>query len=44
MAKLGELIDLGDALGPPIGTYSVGMNGRLDLAAALVHDPVSRCT
>jgi ABC-2 type transport system ATP-binding protein len=44
MAELGELIDLGDALGRPIGTYSGGIKGRLDLAAALVHDPVSRCT
>jgi ABC-2 type transport system ATP-binding protein len=39
MADLGELIDLGDALGRPIGTYSGGMKRRLDLAAALVHDP-----
>jgi ABC-2 type transport system ATP-binding protein len=39
MAELGELIDLGDALGRPIGTYSGGMKRRLDLAAALVHDP-----
>jgi ABC-2 type transport system ATP-binding protein len=39
MAELGELIELGDALGRPIGTYSGGMKRRLDLAAALVHDP-----
>ena len=39
MGELGELIDLGDALGRPIGTYSGGMKRRLDLAAALVHDP-----
>ena len=39
MAELSELIDLGDALGRPIGTYSGGMKRRLDLAAALVHDP-----
>jgi ABC-2 type transport system ATP-binding protein len=39
MAELGELIDLGDALGRPSGTYSGGMKRRLDLAAALVHDP-----
>jgi len=39
LAELGELIDLGDALGRPIGTYSGGMKRRLDLAAALVHDP-----
>ena len=28
-----------DALGRPIGTYSGGMKRRLDLAAALVHNP-----
>jgi ABC-2 type transport system ATP-binding protein len=39
MAELGELIDLGDALGRPTGTYSGGMKRRLDLAAALVHNP-----
>ena len=39
MAELGELIDLGDALGRRIGTYSGGMKRRLDLAAALVHNP-----
>jgi ABC-2 type transport system ATP-binding protein len=39
MAELGELIDLGDALGRPVGTYSGGMKRRLDLAAALVHNP-----
>src|SRR5260221_7650422 len=39
MAELGELIELGDALGRPIGTYSGGMKRRLDLAAALVHNP-----
>lgn len=39
MAELGELIDLGDALSRPVGTYSGGMKRRLDLAAALVHDP-----
>ncbi len=37
--QLGELIDLGDALGRRIGTYSGGMRRRLDLAAALVHNP-----
>ena len=37
--ELGELIDLGDALERPIGTYSGGMKRRLDLAAALVHNP-----
>ena len=39
LAELGELIDLGDALDNPIGTYSGGMKRRLDLAAALVHNP-----
>jgi ABC-2 type transport system ATP-binding protein len=37
--QLGELIDLGDALGRRIATYSGGMKRRLDLAAALVHNP-----
>src|ERR1700681_2986287 len=36
---LGELIDLTDALDRPIGTYSGGMKRRLDLVAALVHNP-----
>ena len=36
---LGELIDLADALDRPIGTYSGGMRRRLDLVAALVHNP-----
>jgi ABC-2 type transport system ATP-binding protein len=39
LAELGELIELGDALGRPIGSYSGGMKRRLDLAAALVHNP-----
>jgi ABC-2 type transport system ATP-binding protein len=38
-AGLGELIDLSDALDRPIATYSGGMKRRLDLAAALVHNP-----
>jgi len=37
--ELGELIDLGDALGRRIGSYSGGMKRRLDLAAALIHHP-----
>ena len=37
--ELGELIDLSDALDRPIGTYSGGMRRRLDLVAALVHNP-----
>ena len=36
---LARLIDIGDALERPIGTYSGGMKRRLDVAAALVHDP-----
>jgi ABC-2 type transport system ATP-binding protein len=39
VAELGELIDLADALDRPIQTYSGGMKRRLDLAAALVHNP-----
>jgi ABC-2 type transport system ATP-binding protein len=39
VAELSALVDLGDALGRRIGTYSGGMRRRLDLAAALVHDP-----
>jgi ABC-2 type transport system ATP-binding protein len=37
--ELGDLIDIGDALGRRIATYSGGMRRRLDLAAALVHNP-----
>ena len=33
------LVDFGDAIDHRIGTYSGGMKRRLDLAAALVHDP-----
>jgi ABC-2 type transport system ATP-binding protein len=39
VAELGELIDLSDALDRPISTYSGGMKRRLDLVAALVHNP-----
>jgi ABC-2 type transport system ATP-binding protein len=39
VAQLGELIDLSDALDRPIATYSGGMRRRLDLVAALVHNP-----
>jgi ABC-2 type transport system ATP-binding protein len=39
LGELGELIELGDALARPIGSYSGGMKRRLDLAAALVHNP-----
>ena len=34
-----ELVDIGDAIDRRIGTYSGGMKRRLDLAAALVHQP-----
>ena len=37
--ELSTMIDIGDALGRQIGTYSGGMKRRLDLAAALVHNP-----
>jgi ABC-2 type transport system ATP-binding protein len=37
--ELGELIDLGDALDRRIATSSGGMKRRLDLAAALIHNP-----
>src|SRR5260221_8679675 len=39
LAELSELIELGEALDRQIGTYSGGMQRRLDLAAALVHNP-----
>jgi ABC-2 type transport system ATP-binding protein len=39
VAELARLIDIGNALGRRIGTYSGGMKRRLDLAAALVHNP-----
>ncbi len=39
LEELKELVDIGDALGRPISTYSGGMRRRLDLAAALVHNP-----
>jgi ABC-2 type transport system ATP-binding protein len=39
LQALRELIDIGDAIDRPIGTYSGGMKRRLDLAAALVHNP-----
>ena len=34
-----ELADIGDALDDRVGSYSGGMKRRLDLAAALVHEP-----
>jgi ABC-2 type transport system ATP-binding protein len=39
VSDLADLIDIGDALNRRIGTYSGGMKRRLDLAAALVHNP-----
>src|SRR5207244_6258848 len=39
LSELTELVDIGDALQRPISTYSGGMRRRLDLAAALVHNP-----
>ncbi len=39
LKDLGALIDLGDALGRRVGGYSGGMRRRLDLAAALMHNP-----
>ena len=39
IAELAEMVDLGDALGARIGTYSGGMARRIDLAGALVHQP-----
>jgi ABC-2 type transport system ATP-binding protein len=34
-----DLVSIGDAIDRQIGTYSGGMKRRVDLAAALVHDP-----
>jgi ABC-2 type transport system ATP-binding protein len=39
VAELLELVSIGDAIDQRIGTYSGGMQRRLDLAAALVHQP-----
>ncbi len=39
VADLTAMIDLGEAIDRPIDTYSGGMKRRLDLAAALVHNP-----
>ncbi len=39
IADLTDLIDIGDAIDRRVGTYSGGMKRRLDLAAALVHNP-----
>lgn len=37
--ELGALVDLGDALDDRIKGYSGGMKRRIDLAAALIHNP-----
>jgi len=39
LEELRGLIDIGDALDKPIKTYSGGMKRRVDLAAALIHNP-----
>ncbi len=39
LTDLIKLVDIGDAINKPIKTYSGGMKRRLDLAAALVHNP-----
>lgn len=39
VSELLELVDIGDAIDDRIATYSGGMKRRLDLAAALVHQP-----
>ena len=39
LVDLEQLIDIGSAIDRPISTYSGGMKRRLDLAAALVHNP-----
>ncbi len=39
VSDLARLVDIGDALDRFVSTYSGGMKRRLDLAAALVHNP-----
>jgi ABC-2 type transport system ATP-binding protein len=39
MVELSTLVDIGDALNHRIKTYSGGMKRRVDLAAALIHNP-----
>ena len=39
IADLSDLVDIGSAMDRLIGTYSGGMKRRLDLAAALIHNP-----
>jgi len=39
LEDLQKIVDIGDAINQPIKSYSGGMKRRLDLAAALVHNP-----
>jgi ABC-2 type transport system ATP-binding protein len=39
IGELSSLVDIGEAMNRLIGTYSGGMKRRLDLAAALIHNP-----
>ncbi len=39
IGELSSLVDIGEAMDRLIGTYSGGMKRRLDLAAALIHNP-----
>jgi ABC-2 type transport system ATP-binding protein len=39
LAEVLNLVDIGSAIDRRIGTYSGGMKRRLDLAAALIHNP-----
>ena len=39
LREVRQLVDIGDAMDRLIGTYSGGMKRRLDLAAALIHNP-----
>ena len=39
IGELAELVDIGEAMDRLISTYSGGMKRRLDLAAALIHQP-----
>jgi len=39
LARVLDLVDIGEGIDRRIGTYSGGMKRRLDLAAALVHSP-----
>jgi ABC-2 type transport system ATP-binding protein len=39
VSELLVVVDIGEAIDERIGTYSSGMKRRLDLAAALVHEP-----